>query len=255
VQNWKAPEKKARRTYDDHKFIESIKGQFEKNGGISEKQWGAILRIAFQYKDQIPEYDLKMTALGVDPATAGDPRVKGETVPDPRTQAEKNAAMGVFKEALSSLASVKTADPETERRRGGRKFDDKKFITSIKNQLEDGRILSEKQINAVNKLTVKYKEQIPDYEKLSAKLNLVENASETGAKGLPASAANAEEIQGLIDQLAGITEWETPVKKGFRTFDDKSFYSSLSKQFATKKNLSEKQIVALKKIAGKYIKQ
>ncbi|MCX6985103.1 MAG: DNA topoisomerase, partial [Lentisphaerae bacterium] len=258
VQNWKAPEKKARRTYDDHKFVESVKGQFEKNGGISEKQWGAILRLAFQYKDQIPGYSLKMTDLGVDPeapqASAGS-KAQGEAAADPRTQAEKAAEMEIFKELLSLLQSVKTADPETERRRGGRKFDDKKFIASIKNQLDDGRILSEKQINAIKKLTVKYKEQIPDFEKLSPKLNLTENASAAGTKGTPASSANAEEIQKLIDQLAGITEWEKPVKKGFRTFDDKAFYGSLSKQFAAKKNLSEKQLAALKKIVGKYIKQ
>ena len=258
VQNWKAPEKKVRRTYDDHKFVESIKGQFEKNGTISEKQWGAILRLAFQYKDQISDYNLKMTELGVNPEAAqatGDFRAQGETAADPRTQAEKAAEMEMFKEVLSILQSVKTADPETERRRGGRKFDDKKFIASINNQLEDGRILSEKQINAVKKLTVKYKEQIPDFEKLSEKLKLTENAPGTETKGSPASSANAEEIQKLIDQLGGITEWEKPVKKGFRIFDDKSFYSSLSKQFAAKKSLSEKQVSALRRIVGKYIKE
>jgi DNA topoisomerase-1 len=258
VQNWKAPEKKSRRTYDDRKFIESVKGQFEKNGGISEKQWAAILRIAFQYKDQIPDYDLKMTELGLNPegmkATAA-PQAQGETAADPQAQAEKAAEMEILKETLSILQSVKTADPETERRRGGRKFDDKKFISSIKNQLDDGRILSEKQVNAIKKLTVKYKDQVPNFEKLSEKLKLAENTTGTGTNSAPASSANAEEIQKLIDQLSGITEWEKPVKKGFRTFDDKAFYGSLSKQFAAKKNLSEKQIAALKRIIGKYIKQ
>jgi DNA topoisomerase-1 len=258
VQNWKAPEKKARRTYDDHKFLESIKGQFEKNGVISEKQWGAILRLAFQYKEQIPDYNMKMTELGVNP-DAADAAAKslaqGADAADPRTPTEKAAEMEIFKELLSVLKSVKTADPETERRRGGRKFDDKKFIVSINNQLEDGRILSEKQVNAIKKLTVKYKDQIPDFEKLSAKMNLTENASSAGTGSAPASSANTEEIKKLIEQLGGITEWEKPVKKGFRTFDDKSFYGSLSKQFSAKNNLSEKQVAALKKIVGKYIKE
>jgi hypothetical protein len=215
-----------------------------------------MLRLAFQYREQIPEYNSKMAERGVNPEaqqeTSGSPQ--GETT-DPRTQEEKAAEMETFKEALSLLQSVKTADPETARRRGGRKFDDKKFIASIRNQLEDGRLLSDKQINAVKKITVKYKEQIPDYEKLSVKLNLTENAPGTEAKGTAASSESTEEIQKLIDQLAEITEWEKPVKKGFRTFDDKSFYASLSKQFAVKKNLSEKQVAALKKIVGKYIKQ
>jgi DNA topoisomerase-1 len=257
VQNWKAPEKKSNRTYDDHKFLESIKGQFEKNGGISEKQWGAILRLALQYKDQIPDYNVKMEELGVNPEAAkasAESQAQADMAADPKVQAEKAAEMEVFKEVLSILQSVKTADPDSERRRGGRKFDDKKFITSIKNQLEDGRILSEKQINAVKKLTGKYKDQIPDFENLSTKLKLSEPAAGTGASGAPASSANAGEIQGLIEQLAGVTEWEKPVKKGFRTFDDKSFYASLSKQFSAKKSLSEKQLGALKKIVGKYIK-
>ncbi len=241
VQNWKEPEKKGRRTYDDKKFAESVKAQFEKNGGISERQWSALIKMAAQYKDQIQGYDAIATELGISAAGA---EAGADAVP-----AED---MGKYKEAISILAGVKTAEPGAGR--GGRKFDDKKFISSIQSQLEGGRNLSPKQINAVKKLTSKYKEQIPGFEELSTKLALQESGAGADGKTEAAPSVDAAEIQALLEPLSKVTAWEQPVKKGFRTFNDKSFFESLEKQFSTKKTLSVKQVAALRKLAGKYVK-
>ncbi|MFZ2656954.1 MAG: hypothetical protein WAX69_18620, partial [Victivallales bacterium] len=115
--------------------------------------------------------------------------------------------------------------------------------------------LSPKQINAVKKLTTKYKDQIPNFEDISAKLSLNESAAGAGGKTEVPSNVNVEEIQRILTSLSAVTAWEQPVKKGFRTFNDKSFFQSLEKQFNAKKNLSAKQVAALNKMAGKYIKE
>ena len=57
ITTWKEPVKVGRRTYDDSKFFESLKKQFEKDSGLTEKQWGAMLNIALTYKDQVIGFD------------------------------------------------------------------------------------------------------------------------------------------------------------------------------------------------------
>ena len=52
--------------------------------------------------------------------------------------------------------------------------------------------------------------------------------------------------------MAQITTWEPPAQKGRFAFDDKKFFLSIEKQFKSKKQLSVKQIDALKKLAVKY---
>ncbi len=247
VQNWKAPEKAGRRTYDDRKFVESVKSQFEKNGAISERQWNALIKLSTKYKEQIPNFDAIISELGV--TIQETPAASSEAGGEATAPAED---MGKYKEILELLSNVKTAEPVSGR--GGRKFDDEKFISSIKSQLDSGKTLSPKQIYAVKKLAVKYKEQITGFDELSARLSLDAQTSSASGKADAAPAADAGEIKALLESLSTVTVWEQPVKKGFRTFNDKSFYDSLQKQFSAKGNLSVKQVAALKKLAGKYIK-
>jgi DNA topoisomerase-1 len=54
ITKWEEPVKVGRRTYDDQKFITSIQEKLEKDGNITEKQWGALLRLVNKYADQIP---------------------------------------------------------------------------------------------------------------------------------------------------------------------------------------------------------
>ncbi|HCE43446.1 MAG TPA: type I DNA topoisomerase [Lentisphaeria bacterium] len=250
VQTWKAPEKKGRRTYDDKKFAESVKSQFDKNGGISERQWSALIRMSAQYKDQIPDLDSKLSELGASQPAEGA-AAGGSIGPDGQPVPPED--MGKYKEVMELLAAVKPDEPGAGR--GGRKFDDKKFILSIKSQVDGGRNLSPKQINAVKKLTAKYKDQIPNFEDISVKLSLNEPAAGADGKTEAPSNVNVEEIQKILTSLSTVTAWEQPVKKGFRTFNDKSFFQSLEKQFNAKRNLSAKQVAALNKMAGKYIKE
>jgi hypothetical protein len=67
--------------------------------------------------------------------------------------------------------------------------------------------------------------------------------------------ADAGQTGALLDLLKNVQTWNPPVMRGKREFNDKSFYESLSTQFAGKGALSEKQVAALKKIVARYAAQ
>ena len=52
--------------------------------------------------------------------------------------------------------------------------------------------------------------------------------------------------------MDGIGEWRAPVKRGKKTYDDKDFIESLRTQFARRKNLSQRQTLALRRVVSAY---
>ena len=67
--------------------------------------------------------------------------------------------------------------------------------------------------------------------------------------------AQREALQPLIDLLALIHDWDPPAAKGRRTFDDREFAESLTRQFQQKGTLSDRQQGALRKVLAKYASQ
>ena len=65
----------------------------------------------------------------------------------------------------------------------------------------------------------------------------------------------ATALQPLIDLLALIHDWDPPAAKGRRTFDDREFAESLTRQFQQKGTLSDRQQGALRKVLSKYAGQ
>ena len=79
----------------------------------------------------------------------------------------------------------------------------------------------------------------------------------SGKKSTRAPAADpspdtAAQAAALLGELAGVTEWAAPVKRGRFTYDDRKFYVSVKKQFDEGKSLSAKQVAALARLAEKY---
>ena len=133
-------------------------------------------------------------------------------------------------------------------KRGARVYDDKKFFTSLKDQLNAGKTLSDKQIAALIKLAARYSGSIPGYAELVA---------ECGGKAVPAEAAPdavaaPSDADRLLTEMSKVTAWAEPVKRGRRVYDDKEFFDSLLKQKKAGKVLSIKQVEALRKLAAKY---
>jgi hypothetical protein len=130
-------------------------------------------------------------------------------------------------------------DPPTERR--GRKFDDKSFVESLQRRADQNRELSPAQSQVLNRMVLKYSERIPDFEAKRPSLGLDMGPQTEDA-----------ECETMLNQLKSVTEWKEAVAKGGKSFDDKTFFESLSKQYAQRKSLTPRQKSALKRMVKKY---
>ena len=104
---------------------------------LSEKQLSVLKRLAVKYQDQLTGAPAVFQALQIDAAEAAPAK---ETV--------------AVKELLSKLAAVTNWEPPIKK--GRFTFDDKKFYQSLAKQDQDGKVLSAKQITALEKLAEKY---------------------------------------------------------------------------------------------------
>ena len=219
VKIWDEPVKRGRRTYDDNQIVESVREKFEEDGKITARQQQMIFRMACKYIEQMtPEI-----VIGL----------KLEKPEAPRTETGKKIAL------------LEGIDFDEPRKVGRRTYDDGKFVTSLKQQVQSGKRLSERQVGALDTLLVKYAKQIPDFEQIKDDLGLtVKDEGETSG-----------EIKQLMDLCKTIETWNPPVKRGKREFNDEDFYTSLTTQFEGKGTLSPRQVAAFKKMIGRYKEQ
>ncbi|MBI9021068.1 MAG: hypothetical protein JEZ10_07425 [Verrucomicrobia bacterium] len=219
VGEWAEPVKRGRRTYDDKEIVASVREKFAEDGKITSRQQQMLFRLACKYIGQLaPD-----TVAGL----------KLEELEAPRTETNKK---------IELLEGLNFEEPKKV---GKRTYDDGKFIESLKQQVEGGRRLTDRQVGALDTLMVKYSSQIENFEQVSKELGLEEKAP----------VENAEEITKILELCKTITTWNPPVKRGKREFNDADFYESLSTQFAGKGSLSDRQVAALKKMIGRYVGQ
>lgn len=249
VKVWDAPEKNGKRVYDDRKFYTSVQAKAEKGTAVSSKQWEALLNLVVKYADQlrnVDDYAAKYhLESDIDSARERVENIRKmrEEIQQRREEAASNAppqenVLAMFK----AMANVPWNPPE---KRGARVYDDKKFFDSLKEQVESGKVLSERQTAALAKMASRYAEAIPGYEELMKELGVtVEKPSEDGG--------SQTEADRILKALSEIKEWAAPEKKGRRVYDDREFYESLAKQRASGRVLSPKQSAALMKLAAKY---
>ena len=219
VSDWAEPVKRGRRTYDDQEIVGSVREKFAEAGKITARQQQMLFRLACKYMAQI---DGETVAA-----------LKLEAPEAPRTETGKKIEL------------LETLDFDEPRKVGKRTYDDGKFINSLKEQVQSGKRLSDRQVGALDTLLVKYAKQIDNFEQVQKDLGLeVKDPAE-----------NAEEITKLIELCNTIETWNPPVKRGKREFNDADFYESLSTQFKGKGSLSDRQVAALKKMIGRYVAQ
>ena len=128
---------------------------------------------------------------------------------------------------------------------GKRVYDDSKFVNSLSDQVALGKRLSEKQIAFLDKLILKYGDQINDLDSIK---------SELGLDIISTSEAD-ESIKSILELMENVSTWAEPVKRGKMEFNDKSFFDSLNTQFKNNGTLSDRQIGALKKMVARYADQ
>ncbi|MDD3118648.1 MAG: type I DNA topoisomerase [Victivallales bacterium] len=243
VKTWAPAEKRGSRKYDDHKFLQSVKDQFVKDRIITAKQWQALLTLAVNYRKQLPELDRTAEQAGFQEELA-------EAEERFRAMRQKQSAEAVsseqedeYRRIFAHFDGLVWAEPETRR---GRTYDDRKMFESLKKQALGGKKLSEKQLAVIVRFAEKYRDKITAFAALSTLLRL--DASQEKADSAPAD----PEIVAIMARMSKITQWQAPVTKGKRAYDDKSFFASLKQQFASGRQLSPNQVFALKKMDRKY---
>lgn len=106
---------------------------------------------------------------------------------------------------------------------------EQKFSTSVREQFERKGDLSPKQVAMLRRIACPAEDtERPDNE------------------------APARELLGVF---ANIKEWAEPVKRGKRTYDDRAFIDSLSRQLDDRHFLTERQFDALKRVVRGYREQ
>ena len=219
VQSWAEPVKTAKRTYDDYKTFTDVKATTEEGELLSKRQGEMLFKMCCRYYNQIPESfvaELELT----------EPEAVREDTP----------------RKLALLQGIRFEEPTQA---GKRVYDDSKFVQSLSEQVTMGKRLSDRQIAFLDSLIGKYGDQIENFEAIKAELKLGEQA-----------AANADPTTApVLEMMEQIVEWAEPTKRGKREYNDRSFYDSLVSQFKSKGALSERQLVALKKMAARYAAQ
>ena len=235
--------KVGRRVYDDALFVKSVQDKFNTSGQMSEKQFQALVTMTAKYAEQLSG---KISRLPSDiqeavKQAAGRLQERQDAENQRPPVPENGGYAPVF------AAFDKVVFPEVKSS-GRFAFDEEKFFKSLKRQALSGKSLSEKQLAALKKLALKYKDQLIDPANVMALLQIDNSA-------IPETAGEAGNVNEMLQKLAEVKEWDAPTGKGRFVFDERKFCQSLAKQVKEGKQLSAKQLAALKKIGAKYLKQ
>ena len=213
---WKPPVKQGKRTFGHEKFVTSLRKQWqEAKKPVSRRQLETLARIASEYREQIPEVKTLLPQIGMSEALNTEP-------PPPATD--------MCRRKMQIMAAVQVDE-------GGRKF-----LDSLQARVDSGRALTPAQARVVDRMILRHAASIPDFEAVRAELQLVE-AEPVGED---------HESGPLLEAMRQVKEWKPAVTRGRMVFDDQKFYESLSRQFDSKKYLSDRQRAALKKMLGRY---
>ncbi len=241
------PQKSGRKTFDDRKFFDSVRKKFEGDRKITGKQYTALLNIAGKYINQ-----LDLTVFPEEVVA----EIKALAIA--KTEQQQAASEADYAGLFANFGSnIQFEEPV---KRGKFTYDDRKFFDSLQQQALSGKALSDKQLAALGKLAQKYAGQLKDKTAVMAQLKLTDSAPATApdaaatADGAAAPSVDNEKTAAIFKALENVTAWGEPVKRGRFTYDDKAFFQSLSKQFHGGRQLSDKQLSALAKLAEKYIK-
>ncbi len=224
VKEWGPETKRGKRTYGDRKFVESIRKQLtDGKKPLSQRQLESLGRTGLRYRDQIPDLPAALTEAGLQ-------RLLEEKAPEPPRPS-----------TIAKLAALKGVEFNAPEKRRGRTYDDRLFVESLQRRVDQQRELTPAQIQVLDRFVVKYKDRIPDFAAMEPQFELHQ-----------AVASDDNESQGLLDQLKHVTEWKQKAGRDGKTYDDKAFFDSLSRQFAERKSLSPRQRSALKRLVRRY---
>ena len=150
---------------EGNRFLTSLHKQFAQGRTLSEKQFAVLARAVCENAgEDALSLSLKSRLSAFAPAAqekpAADPAVPG---------------------LIAMMGEIKTWREPVKR--GKRTFDDKEFADSLSGQFARRKTLTPRQVAAMRKLLLSYREQIPDYAARAEKLGLPLSAPEKKRKG------------------------------------------------------------------------
>jgi DNA topoisomerase-1 len=150
---------------EGNKFLESLHKQARQGRVLSEKQFAVLARNVCENagEDELSQ-SLKSRLAAFAPVDA-----------------EKPVADPTLPELIAMLGEIKTWREPVKR--GKRTFDDKEFADSLSGQYARRKSLTPRQVAAMKKLLLSYREQIQDYANRAEKLGLPLTVPEKGRKG------------------------------------------------------------------------
>ncbi len=245
-QDWEkpVPQPGVKRPFNEKTFFNSVVAKKKSGVPVTVKQWNALLSIAAKYRSRLPGIEEAVRRYGFEQelnAAADKLSARLEAIKERRAEQEaavqKPDADPRLDAVFQAAEKVKWNKPERIR---GRVYDDASFVESLRKQYASGKTLSAKQIAALLRVIRKYPGQFP------------ENGLAATAPVPPPNPAAKAQIDSLLNAFRSFESWNEPTVRRGRTFSDRDFIASLAKQHAAGKVLSEKQIAALERMAGKY---
>ncbi|HBM16270.1 MAG TPA: type I DNA topoisomerase [Lentisphaeria bacterium] len=239
---WKTPDKKTGRVFDDKKFFESVQRQYKKNKAITAKQFSALLRLLNKYSSQITDFDNFVAKFNLK-KDLNDLSAQIEEENEKREQLSEERAESVIimKSVLSIIRSSDLIPNHS--------FDEKAFVESLNEQIQNNRPLSSKQIYVLKRIAIRSRNKIDSFNEISATLGITPKDIEAIEAKKETPKESNPKIEEFIEKLDKITDWK---EEGKRKIKDSAFFASLKKQYEAKKTLSPKQLSALEKIVAKY---
>ena len=217
IKTWKEPKKVGKRVYDDKAFVASVKEQMTSGKPLSARQLEFLVRMVSVYADQIPGAEQKLREAGIGAGAA--------TVP-------QKADEGLVKYCFEVMDRI-----------GGMLKNP--FLKSLREQVDRGRGLSPKQFSILARAVGENASTLPDCEEVRARLAEYVPGGFGGSDTDPA-------VPGLLELMKGVTEWRPSAKKGKKVYDDQGFVQSLAEQYARRHSLSQRQVMALRRVAVAY---
>ena len=218
VREWRPAVRNGSRVYDDRGFVESVRRQLAENKqAATDRQLQALVKLAVAYRGQIPDGERRLVDLGYGPDLD---RVKNSPSED------------LVKWCFQTIDRI-----------GG--LTKNPFLNSLREQVDRGRLLSEKQFQILARSVGENAGALDDADQVRARLAPYVPG---GFEIAPVDPA----VPDLLKLLEGITEWKEPVRRGRRTYNDQEFVSSLRDQYARRSSLSPRQVLALRRVCVNY---
>lgn len=142
----------------DLDFIDSFNSRVQSGSGLSEKQTAVLDRIVVAHRAVIPGFESIRHELEIpENILSGADRQKVDPAVAP---------------ILEALGRIEKWNEPAPRGKGKRVFNDAEFFESISRQFKHKNMLTSRQIAALKRLFVNYKDAIPDFEEIAAKYDI-----------------------------------------------------------------------------------